>query len=112
MIANCRAADTNAAPQTDSEIDLGAAADFLEALGAKYPTFQTFGEGEAKGDKKLARIMDGTLKSTVKSFATSIYVARACSLASTKLMVAVGRERTLNACGQSYLIWTERHSIR
>jgi putative DNA primase/helicase len=62
MIANCRAADTNAAPQTDSEIDLGAAADFLEALGAKYPTFQTFGEGEAKGDKKLARIMDGTLK--------------------------------------------------
>jgi RepB DNA-primase from phage plasmid len=43
-----------------SEVD--AAAEFLRHLGAtKYPTFQTFGEGQREGDKRLARILDGTL---------------------------------------------------
>jgi len=49
------------APESEFEIDLDAAVTFLESLGAKALTFQTFGEGESKGDKRLARILHGTL---------------------------------------------------
>ena len=49
-------------PVPDPDVDLEAVAKFLDQLGVKQPTFQSFGEGESKDDKRLARILDGTLE--------------------------------------------------
>ena len=51
----------NLVPRPTSGIDLDAAAEFLDLLGAKYPTFQTFDDDKNRKDAKLARVRHGAL---------------------------------------------------